>query len=167
MNNLIFGGIDVSIICCCLVAKPCLTLATPCSQSSPPGSSVHGISQARILEWVAISLGFPDSSVGKESACNAGNPGLIPGLGRSIERIGYLLWYSLASLVAQLVKNPPAMQGTWVRSHFLLQEDLPDPEIKFVFPALQEDSSPLSHPGSHRFFFFFFFFYKKGKKKVL
>ena len=62
-------------------------------------------------------LGFPDSSIGKESACNAGDPGLIPGSGRSTgEGIGYPLQYSWASLVAQLVKNPPAMQETWVRS---------------------------------------------------
>ena len=61
--------------------------------------------------------GFPDSSVGKESACNAGGPGSIPGLGRSAgEGIGYPLQYSWASLVAQLVKNTPAMQETWVRS---------------------------------------------------
>ena len=61
--------------------------------------------------------GFPDSSVGKESACNAGDPGLIPGAGRSAgEGIGYPLQYSWASLVAQLVKNLPAMQETWVRS---------------------------------------------------
>ena len=58
---------------------------------------------------------FPDSSVGKESACNAGDPGLIPGLGRSTgEGKGYPLQYFGASLVAQLVKNPPGMQETWV-----------------------------------------------------
>ena len=58
------------------------------------------------------TLGFPDSSAGKESSCNAGDPGLIPELGRSAgEGIGYLLLqYSWASPVAQLVKNPPAMQ---------------------------------------------------------
>ena len=62
-------------------------------------------------------VGFPDSSVGKESACNAGDPGSIPGLGRSAgEGIDYPLQYSWASLVAQLVKNLSAMQGTWVRS---------------------------------------------------
>ena len=61
--------------------------------------------------------GFPDSSVGKESACNAGDPGSIPVLGRSTgEGIGYPLQYSWASLVAQLVKNLPAMQETWVWS---------------------------------------------------
>ena len=62
-------------------------------------------------------MGFPDSSVGKESACNAGDPGLIPGLGRSPrEGIGYWLQYSWSFLVAQLVKNPPARQETLVRS---------------------------------------------------
>ena len=62
-------------------------------------------------------MGFPDSSVGKESACNAGDPGSIPGLGRSPgEGIGYPLQHSWASLATQLVKNPPAMQETWVRS---------------------------------------------------
>ena len=61
--------------------------------------------------------GFPDSSAGRESACNAGDPGSIPGSGRSAaEEIGYPFQYSAASLVAQLVKNPPAMQDTWVRS---------------------------------------------------
>ena len=58
---------------------------------------------------------FHHSLVGKESACNAEDPGLIPGLGRSTgEGIGYPLQYSWASLVAQLVKNLPAMQETWV-----------------------------------------------------
>ena len=62
-------------------------------------------------------LGFPDSSVGKESACNAGDPSLIPGLGRSPEEgIGYPVQYSWASLVAQLVKNSPARRETWVPS---------------------------------------------------
>ena len=57
--------------------------------------------------------GFPDISVGKESASNAGDPGL----GRSAgEGISYPLQYSWASLVTQLVKNPAAMRETWVRS---------------------------------------------------
>ena len=59
--------------------------------------------------------GFPDSSVGKESACNVGDPGSIPGSGRSPgEGIGYPLQYSWASFVAQLVKNLSEMQETWV-----------------------------------------------------
>ena len=60
---------------------------------------------------------FPDSSVGKESAYNAGDPGSTPGLGRSPgEGIGYPLQYSWGSLVDQLVKNPLAMRETWVQS---------------------------------------------------
>ena len=52
---------------------------------------------------------------GKESTCSAGDPGLIPGSGRSAgEGTGYPLQYSWASLVAQVVKNPPAMWETWV-----------------------------------------------------
>ena len=62
-------------------------------------------------------MGFPDSSAGKEATCNAGDPGSIPGSGRSArEGIGYPLRYSWASLVAQLAKNPPATLKTWVRS---------------------------------------------------
>ena len=61
--------------------------------------------------------GFPHRSVGKEFACNAGDPGSIPGSGRSAgEGIGYPFQYSWASLVAQLVKNPPTMRETWVQS---------------------------------------------------
>ena len=62
-------------------------------------------------------MGFPDSSVGKESAFNAGDPSLIPGSERFAgEGIGYPVQYSWASLVAQLVKNLPAMQETWIQS---------------------------------------------------
>ena len=61
--------------------------------------------------------GFPESSVGKESICNAGDPGSFPGLGRCIgEEIGYPLQYSWASLVAQLVKNLLAVWETRLRS---------------------------------------------------
>ena len=95
-------------------AQSCPTLCNPMDRS-PPGSSVHGILQARILEWDAISFSrgssrprdrtqvsciagrcfncwatreapctyYPGGSDGKESACNAEDPGWIPGLGRS------------------------------------------------------------------------------------
>ena len=60
--------------------------------------------------------GFPHSSFGKESSCNAGDPGSIPGSGSSAgEGIGYPFQYSWASLVAQLVKNLSAMRDTWVQ----------------------------------------------------
>ena len=75
------------------------------------------------MSWFAIHLAyqikrqFPHSSVGKESACNAGDPGLISGSGRPAgEGIGYPLQGSWASLVVQLVKNLPTMRQTWVRS---------------------------------------------------
>ena len=59
-------------------------------------------------------MGFPHSSAGKES-CNTGDPGSIPGLERYAgEGIGYPLQYSWTSLVAQLVKNLPAMPETWL-----------------------------------------------------
>ena len=60
---------------------------------------------------------FPGSSAGKESTCHAGDLGSIPGFGRFPgEGIGYPLQYSWASLVAQMVKNPPAMRETWIQS---------------------------------------------------
>ena len=68
------------------------------------------------MGYVGLVAGFPDSSVGKESTCNVGDPGSIPGSGRSPgEGISYPLQYSWASLVAQLVKNLPAMLETWVQ----------------------------------------------------
>ena len=70
------------------------------------------------FDWLHhIPLGFSDSSVGKKAACNEGDPGLIPGWGRSHgEGIGYPLLYSQFFLVAQMVKNPSAMWETWVQS---------------------------------------------------
>ena len=56
----------ISLVCCCLVTKLCLTLCDPMDYS-PSGSSAHGISQARILEWVAISFSM-----------DLPNPGLKP-----------------------------------------------------------------------------------------
>ena len=67
-------------------------------------NSLSKLTQLNILDAIYLlmtssHMGFPHSSVGKESACNAGDPGLIPGLGRSAgEGIGYPLQYSWASL---------------------------------------------------------------------
>ena len=73
-------------------------------------------------------MGFSVASVSKESACNAGDLDLTPGLGRSTrEGIGYPLQYSWASLVAQMVKHLPAMQET--RIQFLSQEDSLEKEM--------------------------------------
>ena len=67
-----------------------------------------------LIKTFYLLSGFQGSSAGKESTCNAGDPGSIPGSGRSAgEGIGYPLQYSSASLVAQLVKNLPAIWETW------------------------------------------------------
>ena len=105
--------------------------------SEPPGKPMISITFqlmfVNLLNWIAADqlskkiavTSFPDGSVVKESACNAGIPGSIPGWGRSTgEGIGYPLQYSWASLVVQLIKNPPAMQETWVQS--LCWEDPPE-----------------------------------------
>ena len=71
---------------------------------------------------LSLPGGFPGGSAGKESTCNVGDPGSIPGSGRSTgEGIGYPLQYSWASLVVLLVKNSPATWETLVQS--LGQED--------------------------------------------
>ena len=54
--------------------------------------------------------GVPDSSVGKESACNAGDLDLITGSEKSAGKgTGYLFQYCWVSLISQLVKNLPTM----------------------------------------------------------
>ena len=74
----------------------------------------------KFIQVVCISkqcLSFPGGSAGKESACNAGDLGSIPGSGRSPgEGIGYPLQSFWASMVAQTVKNLPVMPDIWVRS---------------------------------------------------
>ena len=78
--------------------------------------------------WSCSSSGFPSSSAGKESACNAGDPSLIPELGRSAgEGIGYPLQNSWASLMAHLVKNLPAMGEAWIEKIPWRREQLPTP----------------------------------------
>ena len=82
------------------------------SECHPEQSSYKSVKKKR---QVIQDRGFPGSSAGKESACNAGNPGSVPGLGRYPgEGMDYPLQCSWDSLVAQLVKNLPAMRETWV-----------------------------------------------------
>ena len=89
------------------------------------------------------------SSAGKESTCNAGDPGLILGSGRSTgEGIGYPLQYSWACLVAQLVKNFPTMQEIWFQSL-----DWKDPLEKVTAThssILAGESQWLYSPWSHK-----------------
>ena len=76
-----------------------LHLAPPCWLTSP---TLGGRHPSHPFDAISLSfIGFPDSSVGKESACSAGSPSSIPGSGRLAgQRIGYPLQYSWASLVA-------------------------------------------------------------------
>ena len=81
-----------------------------------------------LIKTVYLLSGFLGGSDGKESACNAGDPSSIPGSGRSAgEGIGYPLQYSWASLVAQLVKNLPAMREIWVWETWIRSLDREDP----------------------------------------
>ena len=94
-------------------------------------------------------LGLPGSSAGRESACNAGDPGSIPGSGRSPgEGIGYLFQYSWASLVAQTVKNLPVMRETWVR--FLDQEDLLEGGVATLSSILAWEIPWTEEPEGHK-----------------
>ena len=81
------------------------------------GARWKEVSRGRDICILMAASGFPGSSAGKESACNAGDPGSISSLGRSPgEGTGSSLQDSQASLVTQTVKNPPAVQKTWIQS---------------------------------------------------
>ena len=96
----------LSISPLCGIQKAVLNLLTSSLLPLPPSP---------VLIGQLVTLCF-DNLAGKESVCNSGDPDLIPGLGRSTgDRIGYPLQHSWASIVAQLVKNPPAMWETWVQ----------------------------------------------------
>ena len=96
-------------------------------------------------------LGFLGSSAGRESPCNTGDPGSIPGSGSSPEEgIGYSLQYSWASLMAQKVKNPPAMQETWVWSlgwEGPLEGGHGNPLQNWGFPSGSDSKEPVCHAG--------------------
>ena len=91
-------------------------------------ATIHRIAESTMTEQLSTltcahththththSMGFPGSSAHKESARNAGDPGSIPGSrGSPGEGIGYPMQYSWASLVSQMLKNPPTMWKTWV-----------------------------------------------------
>ena len=94
-------------------------------------------------------LGFPGGSYGKESACNAGDLGLIPELERPPgEGNGYPLQYSLASLVTPSVKNLPVLRETWVGS--LGWEDPLEKAMATHFEFLPEESPWIEEPGERQ-----------------
>ena len=128
--------INYSLFCgfCAVLSLSVVSDSFDPTDPSLSGSSVHGDSPGKdagvgchvLLQGIfptqgsnpgLLHWGLSDSSVSKESACNPGDPGSIPGSGRSAaERIGSPLPYCWASLVAQLVKNPPEMWETWDKS---------------------------------------------------
>ena len=74
------------------------------------------LNRSKFFKWPIPQKDFPDSSVGREYFCNAGDPCSISGSGRTAgEGIGYLFQYSWASPVAQFVKNL-CNEETWVQS---------------------------------------------------
>ena len=111
-----------------LIAQSCLTICNHLD-SSPPGSSVHGLFLARILQWVAIpcfrgSFQPRDQSwvshIASKQVLYCLSQGSVSALGEPssvVIQLGLLFkLYFWASLIAQLVKNPPAMQETWIRT---------------------------------------------------
>ena len=109
-------SIHMLCVCTCIIAWSCPTLCDPYGLCS-----IHGILQARILEWVAISL-FKGSSWPRDKtqvSCNAGRLFNV-----RTTRMCFIIW---ASLVAQMVKNPPALQETQIQS--LGWEDPPEKEM--------------------------------------
>ena len=120
----------VGILCTvlCLVTQSCLTLCDPVD-CSPPGSSVHGILQARILEWLAMS-----SSTGSSQTRDWTQVSHIAGR-------FFTIWAT---------REP---QEYWSGQPIPSPGDLPDPVIKRGSPALQADSLPTELPGKPRLAF--------------
>ena len=92
---------------------------TPWTAAHQASLSITNSPSLLKLIWAPLKegKGFPGSSAGKESACSAGDPGSILGWGSSLgEGMGYPPQCSWVSLVAQRVKNPPAVWEAWVLS---------------------------------------------------
>ena len=102
----------ISNVCVCVLTQSCLPLCNPMDYS-PPGSSVQGILQARILEWVATPFSKGSSQLKDQTrvSCTSGRFFTV-----YQNHLGPSFIHIWASLVAQLVKNLPAMWETWVRS---------------------------------------------------
>ena len=111
----------------------------------PQGSNRQVVSGGgEICNLAMSSPGFPSGSAGKESACNEGDVSSIPGLGRSPgEGKGHPRQYSWASLVAQLVKNPSAIQETWVQS--LGWKRSPGEGYPLQYPGLENSMDYIPH----------------------
>ena len=101
------------LIAASLIAQ--LVKNTPAMLETRFDSWVRKIHWRREKLPTPVFLDFPCGSGGQISACSSGDLGLIPVLGRFPgEGIVYPLQYSWASVLAQMVKNPPAIWETWV-----------------------------------------------------
>ena len=117
------------------VTQSCPTLSNP-MDCSLPGSSLHGIFQARALEWGAIAFSFPCGLAGKECSCNAGDLGSIPELGRSPgEGKGYPLQYSGLENSMDCIVREVAKSQTRLRNfHFQIGHSFSSKEqVSFNF----------------------------------
>jgi len=128
------------MICCCLVAKLCPTLFNP-MDCDPPGSSVHGISEARILEWIAISFSRASSPPRDLLHWQAGS------LPLRHQRTGISESHSVVSALLYGPWNSPG-QNTGVGSLSLLQGISPTQELKRDLPHCRRILYQLNHKGS-------------------
>ena len=114
-------GLTFSMECGTLLPQPGIEPLSPAPQgrflASGPPARPQDSNLRCIISKLMLQFGFPGSSAGKESSCNARDPSSISEPGRSPgEGIGCPLQYSWASLVAQGGKNLPAVWETWVWS---------------------------------------------------
>ena len=104
-----------------------------------------------VLSFQGLFLNSLRSSVGKESACNAGDPGLIPGLGRSAgEGLGYPLQYSWTSLVAQLVKKSTCNAGDLVSTPGLGRSPGEGNSYPLQYSGLENSMDCIYSPWGHK-----------------
>ena len=129
------------------VAQLCPTLSNP-MDCSLPGSSLHGIFQARALEWGAIAFSFPCGLAGKECSCNAGDLGSIPELGRSPgEGKGYPLQYSGLENSMDCIVHEVAKSQTRLRNfHFQIGHSFSSKEQVSLISCLQSSSAVILEP---------------------
>ena len=86
-----FSSLETGVGCHCLLQGICPGPGVEPRSPALQADSLPTEPPGKLIGYIGVHMVFPDSSAGKESACNAGNPGLIPGSGRSPgEGISYL-----------------------------------------------------------------------------
>ena len=131
------SNLNAFCVCVCSVMQSCLTVCDP-MVCGPPDSSVYGIFQARILEWVAIS--YSRGSSPPRDQTHVSCPSCFGSC---------CLVTQLSQLFCESLDWGLPGKNAEVDCHFFSPGDLPDPGIKPESPALQVDSLPLSHRERH------------------